>query len=158
MGLDRNVRDLTFQMAGTVASPRHDMKMKVRLLGKKEAKKQSCSYQLASVYEDEFWQIRQFLKESAAPRLFVFAALSLILSAMQVVLAAKQDDDGGWRASAELSAWFAVTVIVVVAVVFVGLALVGSGFWLWQFQFGYRSWRRSRAVFGEARIRNGRGG
>ncbi|WDK14601.1 hypothetical protein CGRA01v4_05882 [Colletotrichum graminicola] len=145
MGLDRNVRDLTFQMAGTVASPRHDMKMKSHKL-------------LRIFYEDEFWQIRQFLKESAAPRLFVFAALSLILSAMQVVLAAKQDDDGGWRASAELSAWFAVTVIVVVAVVFVGLALVGSGFWLWQFQFGYRSWRRSRAVFGEARIRNGRGG
>ncbi|KAK1585048.1 uncharacterized protein LY79DRAFT_277656 [Colletotrichum navitas] len=107
-------------------------------------------------YEEEFWQIRRFLKKSAATLLSVFAALSLILSAMQVVLAAK--DDGGWRAFTEVSAWSAVTVIVAVAAVFVGLALVGPGFWLWQFQFGYRSWRRSHAVLREAKIRDGRGG
>ncbi|KAK2001009.1 hypothetical protein LX36DRAFT_698585 [Colletotrichum falcatum] len=68
-------------------------------------------------YEGEFLQIRQVLKESAAPLLFVFAALSLILSAMQVVLTAKQGDyDGGWRAFAEVSAWFSVLVIALVAV------------------------------------------
>ncbi|KAK2023086.1 hypothetical protein LX32DRAFT_644920 [Colletotrichum zoysiae] len=114
-------------------------------------------------YEEEFWQIRQFLGESAAPLLFVFAALSLILSAMQVVLAAKAGGDdgdggGGWRAFAEASAWFAVLVIAVVAAVFVGLAAVGLGFWLWQFRFGYRSWRRSRAAVREAKLRDGRGG
>ncbi|KAK2005607.1 hypothetical protein LZ32DRAFT_672467, partial [Colletotrichum eremochloae] len=38
-------------------------------------------------YEEQFWQIGEFLKESAASLLFVFAALSLILSAMRVVLA-----------------------------------------------------------------------
>ncbi|KAK2037979.1 hypothetical protein LZ31DRAFT_534119 [Colletotrichum somersetense] len=114
-------------------------------------------------YEEEFWQIWQFLRESAAPLLFVFAALSLVLSAMQVVLAAKAGGDdggsgsgGGWRAFAEVSAWFAVLVIVVIAAVFVGLAAAGLGFWLWQFRFGYRWWR-SRAAIREARLRDGRG-
>ncbi|KAK1976080.1 hypothetical protein LZ30DRAFT_735621 [Colletotrichum cereale] len=110
-------------------------------------------------YEEQFWQIGQFLRDFAAPLLFVFAALSLVLSAMQVVLAAKPGDDGGgWRVFAEVSAWFAVTVIVVVTAVFVGLALMGFGVWLWQFQFGYRSWRRSRAAIREAKAHNRRGG
>ncbi|KAF6806670.1 hypothetical protein CPLU01_15881 [Colletotrichum plurivorum] len=96
-------------------------------------------------YEEQFWQTGQFLNEFAAPLLFIFAALSLILSAMQVVLATYSDNEEKWRVFSEASAWFAVVVIIVVAVVFVGLALIGVGVWLWQFQFGYRSWRRSCA-------------
>ncbi|KZL80791.1 hypothetical protein CI238_01813 [Colletotrichum incanum] len=109
-------------------------------------------------YEEQFWQIRHFMNEFAAPLLFVFAALSLILSAMQVVLAAKSDNEGRWRVFTEVSAWFAVMVIVVVVAIFVGLALVGFSVWLWQFKFGYRSWRKSRADSKEAKIGNCRGG
>ncbi|GKT48179.1 uncharacterized protein ColSpa_08360 [Colletotrichum spaethianum] len=98
-------------------------------------------------YEEQFWQISDFLKEFGAPLLFVFAALSLILSAMQVVLAVKSGyNEGGWRVVSEVSAWFAAMVIVAVVIIFVGIVLIGLGVWLWQFQFGYRSWRRSRAA------------
>ncbi|KAI0435860.1 hypothetical protein F4803DRAFT_573624 [Xylaria telfairii] len=46
-------------------------------------------------YEEQFWQMGQFVNESVAPLLFVFAALWLILSAMQIVLTAKSGDGEG---------------------------------------------------------------
>ena len=110
-------------------------------------------------YKEQFWQTGQLLNEFAAPLLFVFAALSLILSAMQVVLAAKSgDDQGSWRVFGEVSAWFAVVVIIVIAVVFVGLGAVMVGIWAWQFRFGYRSRKRNRADIVAANMKTGTGG
>lgn len=67
----------------------------VRLLQPRTASKKGFLHRL--FYKKQFWQTGQFLNEFGAPLLFVFAALSLILSAMQVVLAAKfNDDKGSW--------------------------------------------------------------
>ncbi|KAI1481756.1 hypothetical protein F4774DRAFT_373617 [Daldinia eschscholtzii] len=42
-------------------------------------------------YRERFWETRHFIQEFAAPLIFIFAASSLILAAMQVVLAARPD-------------------------------------------------------------------
>jgi len=129
----------------------------VRILQPKAAREKGFLHRL--FYEEQFWQTGQFLIQFAAPLLFLFAALSLILSAMQVVLAAKSgDDEGSWRVFGEVSAWFAVLVIVSLVIVFVCLGAAMFGIWAWQFQFGYRSWKRSRAVIGAANIEIGAGG
>ncbi|KAK4248431.1 hypothetical protein C7999DRAFT_40305 [Corynascus novoguineensis] len=115
----------------------------VRLLQPRAARKKGFLHRL--FYEKQFWQTGQFLNEFGAPLLFVFAALSLILSAMQVVLAAKfRDEKGSWRAFEEVSAWFAVLVIIVLVAIFVALGIAIVGIWIWQFQFGYRWWKNSR--------------
>ncbi|KAH0826841.1 hypothetical protein AYO21_04052 [Fonsecaea monophora] len=114
----------------------------VRILQPRSATTKGFLHRL--FYEEQFWHTGQFLNEFAAPLLFVFAALSLILSAMQVVLAAKSDDEGSWRVFEEVSAWFAVVAIIVLVVVFVGLGAIVVGIWVLQFHFGYRSWKRTR--------------
>ncbi|KAE9566706.1 hypothetical protein CGMCC3_g17154 [Colletotrichum fructicola] len=97
-------------------------------------------------YEEQFWQTGQFLSDFAAPLLFLFATLSLILSALQVVLASKSGNyEEGWQAISNGSAWFAIMVIVAVVAVFAGLTFIGGSVVLWQVQFGYRSWRKSRS-------------
>ncbi|RYP09069.1 hypothetical protein DL765_008591 [Monosporascus sp. GIB2] len=52
----------------------------------------SNSWQLAWNYQPLFWQSSQYLQHYTAPLLFLFVVLSLILSAMQVVLAALAAD------------------------------------------------------------------
>lgn len=89
-------------------------------------------------YADQYQQTGQFIREFGPPLLFIFATLSLILSAMQVVLGAK---DGEWRAFAEVSAWFSVVVIVVLVAVFLGLGVVAGGVLGWQLGFAMRSRR-----------------
>ncbi|KAK4033240.1 hypothetical protein C8A01DRAFT_50135 [Parachaetomium inaequale] len=117
----------------------------MRILQPSAARKKGFLHRL--FYEEQFWQTGQFLNEFAAPLFFVFAALSLILSAMQVVLAAKAGDGGGegWRVFGEVSAWVAVVVIILLVVVFVGLGAIIVGIWAWQLQFGYQSWKPNRA-------------
>lgn len=61
-------------------------------------------------YQEQYWQTWQFLHEFAAPLLFAFAALSLMLTAMQVVLAARPNDP--WAAFTAVSAWFSVAAII----------------------------------------------
>lgn len=91
-------------------------------------------------YEEQFWQTGQFLSDFAAPLFFLFATLSLVLSALQVVLAAKSGNyEEGWQAISNGSAWFAIMVIVAVVAVFAGLTFIGGTVVLWQVQFGYRS-------------------
>lgn len=89
-------------------------------------------------YANQYQQTGQFIREFGAPLLFMFATLSLILSAMQVVLEAKE---GEWRAFAEVSAWFSVVVIIVLVAVFLGLGVVAGGVLGWQLGFAIRSRR-----------------
>ncbi|KAI1077267.1 hypothetical protein F5B20DRAFT_552943 [Whalleya microplaca] len=55
-------------------------------------------------YEEEFQQSSQFIRDAGPMLLFVFAALSLVLSSMQVTLAARSG--GSWEAFASVSAGF----------------------------------------------------
>ncbi|KAI1118688.1 hypothetical protein F5Y14DRAFT_399401 [Nemania sp. NC0429] len=129
----------------------------VRIFRPKAATKRGFLQRL--FYEERFWQTGQFLSESVAPLFIVFAALSLVLSAMQVVLAAKSGSvEGSWRVFGDVSAWFAVLVIIVIVTVFLGLGVVIVGIWAWQFHFGYRSWKRSRTHIGLAKTETGDGG
>ncbi|KAI0844595.1 hypothetical protein F5Y00DRAFT_273922 [Daldinia vernicosa] len=84
-------------------------------------------------YRERFWQTRYFIQEFAAPLVFVFAAFSLILAAMQVVLAARPDET--WPAFVAVSTWFSVIVIIalvawVTLIVAIMLAIQG-----WQLSF-----------------------
>ncbi|KAF3802336.1 hypothetical protein GCG54_00003795 [Colletotrichum gloeosporioides] len=97
-------------------------------------------------YEEQFWQTGQFLSDFAAPLLFLFATVSLILSALQVVLASKSGNcEERWEAMSNGSAWSAIMVIAAVVAVFAGLTFIGGSVMLWQVHFGYRSWRKSRS-------------
>ncbi|KAI0399617.1 hypothetical protein F4802DRAFT_588646 [Xylaria palmicola] len=126
----------------------------VRILQPKASTRKGSLHSL--FYEEQFWQMRQFLNEFVVPLLFAFAALSLILSAMQVVLAAKSGDGkGSWQVFGDVSAWFAVLVIIMLVAMFVSLAVITVGIYVWQFQFAYRSWRRSRAHIGAAKMEAG---
>ncbi|KIL94201.1 hypothetical protein FAVG1_02763 [Fusarium avenaceum] len=74
-------------------------------------------------YEEPYQQTGQFLREFGAPLLFIFAGLSLILSAMQVILAARPDDP--WPGFASVSAGFSVAIIILlVTIIFVLLVVV----------------------------------
>lgn len=109
-------------------------------------------------YEQQYWQTGQLLNEFAAPFLFLFATLSLILSGMQVVLASEFNERGrSWRVFADVSAWFSVAIIIIIIVLFVSLGAVAVATWAWQFHFSYRSWKRSRAETKSPNIEVGRG-
>jgi hypothetical protein len=128
----------------------------VRILQPRAVKGKGFLHRL--FYEEQFWQTGQFVNEFAAPLLFVFASLSLILSAMQVVLAAKSGNkEGSWEAFGEVSAWFAVVVIIVLVVVFVGLGAIIVSIWAWQLLFGLRSWLRNGAIIRETNRITGTG-
>ncbi|KAN0108807.1 hypothetical protein V8E51_008549 [Hyaloscypha variabilis] len=85
-------------------------------------------------YQNLYVQTGQYLQGFAAPLLFLFAGLSLILSSMQVVLAALPQDV--WEAFAKASRGFSVTVIILI----VGLslfALLAVIYWfMHQLKFG----------------------
>lgn len=89
-------------------------------------------------YTKQYQQTGQLMREFGAPLLFVFAALTLVLSAMQVVVEAKERE---WRAFADVSAWFSVVVILVLVAVFLELGIVAGGVLGWQLGFAMRSWR-----------------
>lgn len=84
-------------------------------------------------YHQPYWQTGQFFQDLAGPLLFVFAAFSLILSAMQVVIAAVGTTD--WPAFTRVSWGFSVATIILIAVVAVAAAAGVSVWWLRQFLF-----------------------
>ncbi|KAK3368553.1 hypothetical protein B0H63DRAFT_488685 [Podospora didyma] len=108
-------------------------------------------------YEQQHWQTGQFLNEFAAPFLFLFATLSLILSGMQVVLATEFNERGkGWHVFANVSLWFSIAIIIIVVVLFVSLGAVTVVIWALQFHFSYRSWKRSHAEIKVPNVEGGR--
>lgn len=86
------------------------------------------------------WHTAQYLARLAAPFLFLFACLTLILSSMQVGLAARptgtddQEDDNlekgdAWDLFSRVSMWFAI--IVVVCIIFMTCcAVIGFGIFI----------------------------
>jgi hypothetical protein len=64
-------------------------------------------------YQEQYWQTSQYLQRFGAPLAFAFAILSLILSSMQVVLAALGQN--AWAAFVQVSWGFSVAVIIFAA-------------------------------------------
>jgi ABC-type multidrug transport system permease subunit len=92
-------------------------------------------------YEKHYTQTGQFLREFEESLLFIFAKLSLILSAMQVVLTAQPNNL--WPRFASVSARFSVTVIIMLVAVIFSLLLVVVMTLTLQIEFDLRS-RRNR--------------
>jgi hypothetical protein len=90
-------------------------------------------------YHKPYWKTGQFVKHYAAPIIFIFAPLSLILSAMQVVLAAPGDD--AWRVLASVSWGFSVAVIVLITGLAVLAVTIVLGFLINQGLFSLRTHR-----------------
>jgi hypothetical protein len=70
-------------------------------------------------YHPRHWHTAQYLARLAAPVLFLFACVTLILSSMQVGLAAQpagisgigMDVEDAWQPFSQISVWFAVVVV-----------------------------------------------
>ncbi|KAH6722573.1 hypothetical protein BKA61DRAFT_592863 [Leptodontidium sp. MPI-SDFR-AT-0119] len=73
-------------------------------------------------YQETQWGIRDYIQSAAVFLVFMFAALSLILSSMQVVLAARQNDT--WEAFVKASWGFSIGVILFFIAIF---AIIGIG-------------------------------
>jgi hypothetical protein len=63
------------------------------------------------------WQYGNYLAQYYAPYLFLFAVFSVVLSAMQVGVAAKNE----WQSFYDVSAWFSVATLIVVCLVILGI-------------------------------------
>lgn len=91
-------------------------------------------------YQNRYIQTGQYLERFAAPLLFIFASLTLILSSMQVVLAARSE--GTKAAFATVSWGFSVAIIIfIVALSILGCLFVGL-FFTRQLAFGIRLQRK----------------
>ncbi|KAK5125217.1 hypothetical protein LTR85_000893 [Meristemomyces frigidus] len=74
-------------------------------------------------FRDTSSDYRDYFERFFGPLLFVFAVLSVLLNAMQVVLAAEGLDDRYWRTFWSMSRWFAVSTIAV-ALLLTGVMLL----------------------------------
>lgn len=91
-------------------------------------------------YQERFWQTQQFLDRLGAPLLFVFATVSLLLSAMQVALGAWGSDTP--KAFSTASRIFSVGWIIITALLF-DLLIVGvASLLLLQLCFAFRMRQR----------------
>jgi hypothetical protein len=78
-------------------------------------------------YDKMHWHAGQFVGRFAAPLLFFFASLTLVLSSMQVGLAAKpMEDSAHWEVLAVVSLWFSVAILFGIVAVAVAV-VVGIG-------------------------------
>lgn len=96
-------------------------------------------------YQEQIWQTGQYLRKYAAPLIFIFAILSLILSSMQVVLAARDPDT--WETFVRVSWGFAVATIIFTTVPIFGAFAVAAAVVIVQGQFAIKAElgdRRSR--------------
>lgn len=88
-------------------------------------------------YRERYWSVSQVIEESAAPLLFLFVSVSLILSAMQVVLAARTTNP--WVAFVEVSWGFSITIIVLLATVLLSFIILVTHILVWQLSFAILS-------------------
>jgi len=93
-------------------------------------------------YEQQYHEAGQFVREFGAVLLFLFAALSLILSSMQVVLAAREGDP--WPVFAQVSSGFSVAVIIALVVAFIVIFAVVEVVLTLQLGFALRAQRRRK--------------
>lgn len=91
-------------------------------------------------YEGRYHQTRQFVREFGTPLLFIFATLSLILSAMQVVLEARPNNS--WPGFVSVSVWFSIAVIIILSAIFFFILLVIVVVLIIQLGFAFRARRR----------------
>jgi hypothetical protein len=101
-------------------------------------------------YQQRYWQTGQHLQRLGAPTLFMFAALSLILSSMQVILAAL--GSSAWATVVRASLGFSIATIILI-IVTSGCALLGiSVILLHQLQYGIRMKRKEEAARASHRV------
>ncbi|KAH8769343.1 hypothetical protein BGZ57DRAFT_826198 [Hyaloscypha finlandica] len=94
-------------------------------------------------YHQLHWNTEQFVEEYLATFVFIFATLSVILSAMQVILAARIGALGGsWVAFVDVSWGFSIAVIVLSIVMF--LLLGGLVGWVFASQLGWSWWQQRK--------------
>jgi hypothetical protein len=75
-------------------------------------------YERRLFYRKMQWQYSDYLNSIVAPLVFIFALVSVALSAMQVVLAAQQPNGNqthGWQKFTSVSQWSAVVFLILVA-------------------------------------------
>lgn len=87
-------------------------------------------------YQEQIWQTGQYLSIYAAPFVLIFAMLSLILSSMQVVLAARGSET--WEAFVKVSWGFSVATIIFSVVPILGVMVVVAVVLVAQGQFALR--------------------
>lgn len=95
-------------------------------------------------YQNQVWQTGQYLSVYVAPLIFVFAMLSLILSSMQVVLAARGEDT--WEAFVRVSWGFSVATIIFSTVPITGAFVIVTVVLLNQGQFALHMRLRDRTL------------
>jgi hypothetical protein len=91
-------------------------------------------------YQQHYWQTGQFLERLGAPLLLSFAAFSLVLSSMQVALAALGQNI--WASFSKFSWGFSVAVILLVAAIFISILLGIIAVLVAQAQFAMRKKRK----------------
>jgi hypothetical protein len=95
-------------------------------------------------YQEQVWQTAQYFQIYAGPLIFVFAILSLVLSSMQVVLAAR--DTNTWEAFVKVSWGFSVATMTFTLVPILGVLTVLVLVAVVQGQYALRmEWRRWRS-------------
>jgi hypothetical protein len=72
-------------------------------------------YKRELYYHRTYGQYGEYLSNVVAPWVFVFLALSTALSAMQLVLAARQSSGTGWASFSSASQWFGVACLLLTA-------------------------------------------
>lgn len=95
-------------------------------------------------YQETYWEITQYLQVYVAPLVFIFAALSVVLSSMQVMLAVKEADA---RALAQFCWGFSLTIIIFSFTLVTIAAICIVAFLLYQFEFAVRTgWKPGKAT------------
>ena len=87
-------------------------------------------------YQNQYWSTAQYLQRFGAPLAFAFVIVSVILSAMQVMLAALGETV--WGAFTQVSWGFSVTVIALAASPIVLAVLIAIGVLVFQGQYALR--------------------
>ena len=93
-------------------------------------------------YHGRYWQTGDYLRRFGTPLLFFFAAFSVVLSAMQVILAALGQDT--WPPFVRVSWGFSVAVIILIVGLAISSILGVLGLLVTQAQFALRMRRKER--------------
>ncbi len=99
---------------------------------------------IVAYYHRRYWQTGDYLKHFGTPLLFFFAAFSVLLSAMQVVLAALGQD--AWATFVRASWGFSVAVIILIAGLAASFIFGIIGLLVAQVQFALRTRYRERVM------------
>ena len=95
-------------------------------------------------YHKRYWQTSDYLRRFGTPLLFFFAAFSVVLSAMQVTLAALGQD--AWQAFVRASWGFSVAVIILIMGLAASVVLGVLGLLFAQLQFAFKMRHQEKAI------------